>query len=172
MKLVWKHLPADQLEAFRAYLDGLPAEGRPRYGLLGVKASWWSRMGGGARPFVVLVAGGRVALSKRSFRRHDEMSRHEYALADMKAAKARRGPLLESVRLAFADGTRVRVGGLPRGQSRPLERFLAGETEALDPAGLTPEQLTNFFQAMGAVGLQPGGAAAEGARSTPETAQS
>ena len=39
MKLVWKHLPADQLEAFRAYLDGLPAERRPRYGLLGVKAS-------------------------------------------------------------------------------------------------------------------------------------
>ena len=69
--------------------------------------------------------------------------------------KVRRGPLLESVRLTFADGYSLRVGGLPRRQSRPLERYLAGEADALDPSRLTPEQLTNFCQAMAAVGLWP-----------------
>lgn len=153
--LVWKRLPPEDLEAFRAYLAALPSAGEPRYGLLGVKASWWTRLGGGARPFVVLLAGGRLALSKRSFWRHREVSRRQYPLADLAAVKVRRGPLLESVRLTFTDGYRLRVGGLPRRHSRPLELYQGGETAALDPAGLTPEQLTNFCQAMAAVGLWP-----------------
>jgi len=153
--MVWKQLPWEDLEAFRVYLDALPAGGRPRYGMLGVKASWWSRLGGGARPFVVLLAGGRLAVTQRSFFGHGERYRKQYPLADLQGIKVRRGPLLEGVRLAFADGYRVWVGGLPRRQSRPLERYLAGEADALEPAGLTPEQLTNFRQAMGAVGLWP-----------------
>lgn len=153
--LVWKHLRPEDLEAFRAYLAALPAAGGPRYGLLGVKASWWTRLGGGARPFVVLLAGGRLALSKRSFWRHREVSRCQYPRADLVSLKVRRGPLLESVRLTFTDGFRPRVGGLPRRHSRPLELYLGGETAALDPARLTPEQLTNFCQAMAAVGLWP-----------------
>ena len=56
--LVWKRLRPEDLEAFRAYLAALPTAGGPRYGLLGVKASWWTRLGGGARPFVVLLVGG------------------------------------------------------------------------------------------------------------------
>jgi hypothetical protein len=157
--MVWKRLPAQDLEAFRAYLAGLPAAGGPRYGLLGVKASWWTRLGGGARPFVVLLAGGRLALSKRSFRGHRDITRDRYSLTDLKKIKVRRGLLLESVRLSFNDGYSCRVGGLPRRQSRPLERYLAGETDALDPSRLTPEQLTNFCQAMAAVGLRPAGSA-------------
>lgn len=153
--MVWKRLRPEDLEAFRAYLAALPAAGGPRYGLLGVKASWWTRMGGGARPFVVLLAGGRVALSKRSFRTHRGVSRHHYPLTDLEAVKVRRGPLLESVRLTFADGYSLRVGGLPRRQSLPLERYLAGDVDALSPARLSPEQLTNFCQAMAAVSLWP-----------------
>jgi hypothetical protein len=155
---VWKHLPPGDLEAFRSYLAGLPAAGEPRYGLLGVKASWWTRLGGGARPFVVLLAGGRLALSKRSFRRHRGVSRHQYPLTDLKGVKVRRGPLLESVRLTFADGHALRVGGLPRRQSLPLERYLAGDARALEPGRLSPEQLTNFCQALAAVGLWPAAA--------------
>ncbi|MFH1330224.1 MAG: hypothetical protein ABIJ48_06210 [Actinomycetota bacterium] len=154
---VWKQLPPEELDAFRAHLDALPAAERPGYGMLGVKASWWSRLGGGARPFVVLFVGDRVTLSKRSFCRRRELTRDEYPAADLKAMTVRRGPLLESVRLTFADGYTLRVGGLPRGQSRPLERFLAGEVGAFDPAGLSPEQLTNFCQAAAALGLGPAG---------------
>ena len=154
-QLVWKQLPAEDLEAFRGFLVSLPAEGAPRYGLLGIKASWWSRLGGPARPYVVLLAGGRLALSKRSFRRHGEVTRRDYGLGDLQKMKVRRGPLLESVRLRFADGRKIRVGSLPRHQSAPLERYLAGEAGALDPAGLSPEQLTNFCQAMAAVGVLP-----------------
>jgi len=154
-RMVWKQLPPEDLDAFRAFLDALPVAGRPRYGLMGVKVSWWSRLGGPARPFVVLLAGGRLALSKRSFRRRGELTRHEYPMGDLKAMKVRRGPLLEAVRFTFADGYKLRVGSLPRRQAHPLERYLAGEGEALDPAGLSPEQLTNFCQAMGAVGIAP-----------------
>lgn len=154
-RLVWKRLRPEDLEAFRAHLAALPAAGGPRYGLLGVKTSWWTRLGGAARPFVVLLAGGRLALSKRSFRRHRGVSRHQYPLADLKGVKVRRGPLLESVRLTFADGYALRVGALPRRQSLPLERYLAGEAGALDLARLSPVQLTNFCQAMAAVGLWP-----------------
>jgi hypothetical protein len=154
--MVWKRLRPEDLEAFRAYLEALPRAGGPRYGLLGVKASWWTRLGGGARPFVVLVAGERIALTKRSFRGHRDVTHDRYPLGDLKRMKARRGLLLESVRLTFADGYSLRVGGLPRRQSRPLERYLAGEADALDPSRLTPEQLTNFCQAMAAVGLWPG----------------
>jgi hypothetical protein len=152
---VWKSLSPEELAAFREHLACLPMEGGPRYGLLGVKASWWTRLGGGARPFVVLLAGGRLALSKRSFHTHRGVSRHQYRLADLRAMKVRRGPVLESVRFTFADGYRLRVGGLPRWQSRPLELYLGGGVAALDPARLTPEQLTNFCQAMAAVGLWP-----------------
>lgn len=151
---VWRRLPPEDLDAFRAFLDGLPAAGAPRYGLLGIKVSWWSRLSGPARPFVVLLAGGRIALSKRTFHRRREVSRHDYTLGDLKGMKVHRGPLLESARLTFADGYSLRVGGLPRWQSRPVERYLAGEAEALDPAGLSPEQLTNFCQALQAVGLR------------------
>jgi hypothetical protein len=153
--MVWKRLRPEDLEAFRAYLAALPVSGGPRYGLLGVKASWWTRVGGAARPFVVLLAGGRLALSKRTFRTHRGRARHQYPLTDLKAVKVRRGPLLESMRLTFADGYSLRVGALPRRQSAPLERYLAGEADALDPARLSPEQLTNFCQAMSAVGLWP-----------------
>lgn len=153
--VVWRRLPPEDLEAFRAYLAGLPASGGPRYGLLGVKASWWTRLGGGARPFVVLLAGGRLALSKRAFRTRRGVSRHVYPFADLKAVKVRRGPLLESIRLTFADGYALRVGGLPRWQSRPLELHLGGDAGALEPARLSPEQLTNFCQAMTALGLWP-----------------
>lgn len=156
-RMVWKRLRPEDLEAFRLYLEGLPRAGGPRYGLLGVKASWWTRLGGGARPFVVLLAGGWIALSKRSFRGHRDITRDRYPRGDLKRMKVRRGLLLESVRLTFADGYSLRVGGLPRRQSRPLERYLAGEADALDPSRLTPEQLTNFCQAMAAVGLWPGG---------------
>ena len=82
------------------------------------------------------AGGGRVALSKRSWRGPREVARHQYPWGDLKAVKVRRGPLLESMRLTFADGYSLRVGALPRRQSRPLERYLAGEAEALDRPAL------------------------------------
>lgn len=162
---MWRRLPPEDLAAFRAYVAALPAAGGPRYGLLGVKASWWTRLGGGARPFVVLLAGGRLALSKRSFRGHRRVTSDQYPLTALKEIKVRRGLLLESVRLAFTDGCSLWVGSLPRWQSRPLELYLGGAAGALDPARLSPEQLTNFCQAMTAVGLWPARADAGPAQS-------
>lgn len=156
-RIVWKRLPPGELEAFRARLEGLGPGERPVYGLLGVQVSWWTRLGGPARPFVVLFRGDRVILYKRSWRGRKAVSRRQYGCGDLKRVKVRRGPLLESARLWFADGYSVRVGSLPRHQSRPVERFLTDGPAAFDPAGLTPEQLTNTRLAGEAMGLPGAG---------------
>lgn len=155
-KLVWKRLPPGEVAAFRAHLEEAAAGEGPVFGLVGVKASWWTRLGGGARPFVVLFQGDRVVLTKQAMRGRRARSRREYPLDDLRQVSVRRGPLLESARFAFADGYSVRVGSLPRRQSQPVEAFLQEGTGAFAPARLTPEQLTNTYLACRALGRLPG----------------
>ena len=161
-KMVWKQLQPDDLAAFREHLATLPAEERPVYGLLGVKAWWWTRLGGWARPLVVLIRGERIILYQRAFWGRRSVSRREYRVADLQGVSVRRGPLLESARLSFTDGYSVRVGSLPRRQSDPVEGFRKDGAAALDPSRLTPEQLTNTCLACEAVGLDARSAAAPG----------
>jgi len=156
-RLIWKRLGAEALAAFGEHLASRPEPERPRYGLVGVKASWWSRLGGGARPYVVLFVGDRVTLSKRSFRRHRELTRRDYRAGRLRRVAVRRGPLLESARFSFDDGWSVRVGGLPRGQAEPVAAWLGEGAGAFDPARLTREQLSNTALACQAMGLLPAG---------------
>jgi hypothetical protein len=158
---VWKRLRPGELAAFRQYLEGLGPDERPVYGLLGVKAWWWTRLGGFARPLVVLFRGDRVVVSKRSLRGRRVINRREYRVGDLLRVSVRRGPLLESIRLWFADGHSVRVGSLPRHQSDPVRRFLKDGPAAFDPATLTPGQLTNTYLACRAMGLGGAGALAD-----------
>jgi hypothetical protein len=152
-RLIWKRLRPEDLAAFREYLDGLHPRERPVYGLLGVQVSWWTRLGGCARRFVVLFRGGRMIVSKRSWHGGRAVHRREYPVAALQRVTVRRGPLLESIRLRFEDGYSVRVGSLPRHQSEPVQRFLQEGAGAFDPASLTPEQLTNTCLACEAMGL-------------------
>lgn len=152
-RLVWKRLPPGELAALREYLETLAPGERPVYGLLGVKSSWWTRLGGPARPFVVVFRGGRVILSKRSLRGRATVSRRQYGVQDLQRIKVHRGPLLESARLWFAGGYSVRVSSLPRRQSLPVERFLIEGPAAFEPARLTSEQLTNTCLAFEVLGL-------------------
>jgi len=156
VRIVWKRLPPAELAAFREHLEALTPQERPVYGLLGVEASWWTRIGGPARPFVVLFRGDRVILYKRSWHGRRAVSRRQYGFGDLERVKVRRGPLLESARLWFTDGHTVRVGSLPRHQAAPVERFLAEGPAALDPSLLTPEQLTITCLACEAMGLPVG----------------
>lgn len=162
MRIVWKRLPPAELAAFREHLKRLTPKERPVYGLLGVEASWWTRVGGPARPFVVLFRGDRVILYKRSWRGRRAVQRRQYDTGDLERVKVRRGPLLESARLWFADGHSIRVGSLPRHQSAPVELFLAEGPAAFDPSRLTAEQLTNTRLACEAMGLPVGGGPAPG----------
>ena len=152
-KMVWKRLRPGDLAAFREFLEGLTPKERPVYGLLGVQASWWTRLGGWASPFVILFRGDRVIVSKRSRRGRRCVTRKEYPVGDLRRVSVRRGPLLESALLSFADGYSVRVGSLPRRQSGPVEGLLREGAAALDPSRLTPEQLTNTCLACEAMGL-------------------
>ncbi len=165
-RLVWKRLRPEDLAAFREYLDGLGPRERPVYGLLGVRASWWTRLGGFARPLVVLFRGGRIVVSKRSWRGGRAVWRREYPAAGLQRVAIRRGPLLESARLWFEDAYSVRVAILPRHQSKPMERFLQEGAGALDPSLLTPEQLTNTYLACRAMGLGVLGPRSPGDRSS------
>jgi hypothetical protein len=153
VRMVWKRLPPGELAAFRQYLEALAPRERPVYGLLGVKSSWWTRLGGPARPFVVVFRGGRVIISKRSLRGRAIVSRRQYGIQDLQRIKVHRGPLLESARLWFAGGYSVRVSSLPRRQSLPVERFLVEGPAAFEPARLTSEQLTNTCLAFEVLGL-------------------
>lgn len=155
-ELIWKKLSEDRLAAFREHLDRLGPRERPVYGLVGVQASWWTRLGGPAQPFVVLFRDGRVLVSKRSWRSRQSVHRREYPVAALQRAAVRRGPLLESIRVWFSDGYSVRVGGLPRHQSEPVERFLQEGAAALDPSLLSPGQLTNTYLACRAMGIPVG----------------
>ena len=161
-RIVWKRLRPEELADFRERLDALTPKERPVYGLIGVEASWWTRLGGPARPFVVLFRGDRVILYKRSWRGHHAVSRRQYGSGDLQRVEVRRGPLLESARLWFADGYSVRVGSLPRHQSGPVEIFLAEGPAAFEPSLLTSEQLTNTRLAWEAMGLPAGGGATPG----------
>lgn len=156
VKPIWRRLPREELAAFREYLDGLSAGERPVYGLVGVRASWWTRLGGFGRPFVLLIRGGRIVVSKRSWRGQRAVSRRDYPITALQRVAVRRGPLLESVRLWFEDGYSVRIGGLPRHQSEPLRRLGREGPGVLDASSLTAEQLTNTHLACRAMGL-PGG---------------
>ena len=152
-RVVWKQLGPGDLAAFREFLGGLAEQDRPLYGLLGVKAWWWTRLGGWARPLVILLRGQRVVLYQRAFWGRRAVSRREYGVADLQRLSVRRGPLLESARLFFADGFSIRVGSLPRHQSQPVEQLLREGVAALDPGRLTPGQLTNTCLACEAMGL-------------------
>jgi len=159
-RLVWKRLPSEDLAAFREYLDGLHPRERPLYGLVGVRASWWTRLGGFSRPLVILLRGGRIVVSKRSWLGGRAIWRREYPADGLARVAIRRGPLLESARLWFEDGYSVRVGSLPRHQSEPLERFAEEGAGALAPSLLTPGQLTNTYLACRAMGIPVGEAPA------------
>ncbi len=145
VKRVWKELKPEDLATVQGYLDGLPQEQRPLYGLTGIKTSLWSRLGGGAMPYVVLFTRDRIVLSKRSVGGQKERERREYTIGDLTGVTPRHGPLLDSALFRFADGFTVRVGNIPHTQIEPVVRFLHEGLDAFDPGRLTSVQRTNCY---------------------------
>jgi len=155
VKRVWKELKLDDLGVVTDHLEAMPEEQRPLYGLVGVKTSLWSQMGGGAKPFVVLIMPDRIVLSKRSVTGKKETWRKETPLSGLVDVSVRRGPMLDSAQLTFDDGYRVRVGNVPHTQIDPVTGAVERGAVALDWDELTSVQKTNCYYAFTMMELLP-----------------
>ncbi len=145
VKRVWRALKPDDMAVVTSYLTELPDAERPLYGLTGIKTSFWSRIGGGAKPFVVLLMADRVILSKRTVGGIKQLWGEEHALAELVDLSTRRGPLLNSALFTFANGFKIRIGNIPHTQIAPVVRFMNEGTGAFEWGRLTDVQRTNCY---------------------------
>ncbi len=145
VKRVWKELKPNDLVTVQEHLDGLPEEGRPQYGITGIKVSFWNRLFGGNRPFVVLFLKDKIVLSRRSLGGGREKERREYPVGNLNDVTVRRGPLFDSALFRFADGYKVRVGNIPHTQIEPVVRFLNEGSRVFDAGRLSAVQRTNCY---------------------------
>jgi hypothetical protein len=127
------------------YLTELPDAERPLYGLTGIKTSFWSRIGGGAKPFVVLLMADRVILSKRSVGGIKQLWGEEHALTDLVDLSTRNGPFLDSALFTFANGFKIRIGNIPHTQIAPVAGFMKEGAAAFEWSHLTDVQRTNCY---------------------------
>ena len=145
VKRVWKALKPDDMAAVTGYLAGLADDERPLYGVTGIKTSFWSRIGGGAKLLIVLFMPDRIILSKRNITGVKETWSVEHALTDLVDLRSRRGPMFDSALFTFADGFKIRVGNIPHTQIAPVVRYMAEGAAALEWSRLTDVQRTNCY---------------------------
>ena len=155
VKHVWKELKADDMSVVTDYIATLPAEQRPLYGLVGIKTSFWSQIGGGAKPFVLLFMPDRIIMSKRSVTGSKETSHLETPLSAIRDVTVRNGPMLDSALFTFENGFSVRVGNIPHTQIEPVVRFVRDGVDAFDWNHLTDVQRTNCYYAYTMMGIVP-----------------
>jgi len=145
VKRVWKALKPDDMAAVTGYLAGLADDERPLYGVTGIKTSFWSRIGGGAKLLIVLFMPDRIILSKRNITGVKETWSVEHALTDLVDLRPRRGPMFDSALFSFADGFKIRVGNIPHTQTAPIVRFMDEGSGAFGWDRLTDVQRTNCY---------------------------
>ena len=145
VKRVWRALKPDDMAVVTNYLMELPDAERPLYGLTGIKTSFWSRIAGGAKPFVVLFTADRVILSKRSVGGIKQLWGDEHALSDLVDLSTRKGPLLDSALFTFANEFKIRIGNIPHTQIAPVVGLMQEGVAALEWSRLTDVQRTNCY---------------------------
>jgi hypothetical protein len=153
VKRVWKELKPDDMAVVTDALEALPEDQRPLYGLTGIKTSFWSRIGGGAKPFIVLFMPGEIILSKRTLGGSKAISRMVKPLGDLVDVSVRNGPLLGSARFEFADGFEIRVGNIPHTQINPVQGFLRHGKDAFAWDALSDTQRTNCYYTYTTMGI-------------------
>ena len=145
-KLVWKKLSPGDIETLLTHVEGIPESDRPLYGLVGKKRReflfWTFSLN---KPHVLYFTNDRVVLSQRSVGGAKEKSRREYGIGDLTDVRVTKGPLLESIKLAFSDGFKIKLRDVPKMQSDPVERVLREGIEAFARNRLSDEQITNCY---------------------------
>lgn len=146
-KIVWKKLKKEDLNKLIGYLEQMPEDKKPLYGLIGVKRnellSWL--IGSFNKPHIVYFTKDNIVLSRRTLFAYKEVNSRVYEINGIKNVNIRRGVLLDSIQFEFSDGLKIRLRDVPKNQSDPIENFLKAGVGAFDKTTLSDEQLTNCY---------------------------
>lgn len=146
-KIVWKKLKSEDLNKLIGYLEQMPDDKKPLYGLVGVKRnelmSWL--IGSFNKPHIVYFTKDSIILSRRTLFTLKEVNSKVYKVDGLNSVNIRRGVLSESIQFEFNDGLKIRLRDVPKNQSDPIEKFLKVGVGAFDKTTLSDEQITNCY---------------------------
>ncbi|MGB7294292.1 MAG: PH domain-containing protein [Candidatus Aminicenantales bacterium] len=146
-KIVWKKLKKEDLNKLIGYLEAMPDDKKPLYGLVGVKRnellSWI--IGSFNKPHVVYFTKDGIVLSRRTLFTLKEVNSRAYPIDGLKNIDVRRGVLLDSIQFEFNDGSKIRLRDVPKHQADPIEKFVTSGVGAFDKSNLSDEQITNCY---------------------------
>lgn len=156
-KIVWKKLKKEDLNKLISYLEQMPDDKKPLYGLAGVKRnellSWL--IGSFNKPHIVYFTKDNIVLSRRTLFTLKEVNSKVYNINGLNNVSIRRGVLLDSIQFEFDDGLKIRLRDVDKNQSDPIEKFLKVGVGAFDKTTLSDEQITNCYFAYNNAELIP-----------------
>jgi len=134
-------------DKFLSYLDSLPEDYRPLYGVWGVKAGTWHNMGGGTQQMIALIFRDRVAFSTHGLIGRKQTGRLERALGDLADIRVRKGPLYSSVEFKFRDNSKKKLANVQNKSAAPLAQFMTEGFSAFDRSRLDVDATSDFYLA-------------------------
>ena len=129
------------MEKFLSYLDSLPEESRPLYGVSGQKAGLWHAMGGGTQQINVIIFRDRVAFTTHGLLGVRQTGRLERALSDLAEIRVRPGLLNSSVEFKFRDNSKNKIVNVKNKYAEPLAQFMTNGLHAFDRSLLDVDTL-------------------------------
>ena len=143
----WKQLKAGAMEKFLSYLDSLPEESRPLYGVSGQKAGLWHAMGGGTQQINVIIFRDRIAFTTHGLLGVRQTGRLERSLGDLSEIRVRPGLLSSSVEFKFRDNSKNKIVNVTNKHAEPLAQFMTMGLHAFDRSLLDVDALYGFYSA-------------------------
>jgi hypothetical protein len=137
--------PEDE-KRFLAYLDGLPDDVRPVYGIIGSKGSSSSfafRPIAATTKLAALFYPDRVAFSQRSWGEGDRV----VSLEDIAKIEVKGSLLLSKVRFRLADGSELTLSDVEKENARPVSAYDDIGVAAFDRSRLTGASTLSFYRA-------------------------
>jgi hypothetical protein len=146
-KSSWREMKAGAMEKFLSYLDSLPEESRPLYGVSGQKAGLWHAMGGGTQQINVIIFKDRVVFTTHGLLGVKQTGRLERSLGDLSEIRARPGLLASSVEFKFRDNSKNKIVNVKNKYVEPLAQFMTKGIHAFDRSLLDVDTLYGFYSA-------------------------
>jgi hypothetical protein len=137
----------EAMQKFLSYLDSLPEDGRPLYGVLGQNSGLWHTLGGGTQHISVIIFRDRVAFMTHGLLGVRQTGRWEQALVDLSEIRVRPGPLFSSVEFRFRDNSKKKIVNVERKHAEPLAQFMNKGLQAFDRSLLDVDALYGFYSA-------------------------
>jgi predicted RNA-binding Zn-ribbon protein involved in translation (DUF1610 family) len=143
--VVWTELKPELVEKFLSYLEQIPEDERPVFGVVGSKSSTWQKLGGGNEHDVVLFFRDRVAFTTLSMVKLKVLNQWERALSDITDVRVVSGPRASSVAFQFSDNSKMKVAKIDNYAAKLLSRYMTDGLSAFDSTLQDPKLVTQFF---------------------------